>query len=58
MVLVDGDGKSGTVAVGANGNRMIVPLKGANPPQAVPQRQATTPKGAKKQAMLKRKVEE
>jgi hypothetical protein len=57
-VLVDADGKLGTMAVDANGNRMIVPLKGVNAPQAVPQRQTATPKGAKKQAMLEHKVEE
>ena len=60
FVFVDADGKLGTVAVDANGNKVTIPgLPGANPPQAVPQRlqpQAIGPDP--KQAMLNRKVEE
>jgi hypothetical protein len=55
-VLVDGDGKLGTMAVDANGNRVTLSgVPGANPPQAVPHRE---PLVSKKQAMLERKVEE
>jgi hypothetical protein len=54
IVLVDADGKLGTMGVDANGNRTIVPLKGANPPQAVPQRK--DPK-TEKQASLNLEVE-
>jgi len=56
FVIVDADGKLGTLAVDANGNKLTVPgLQGANPPQAVPARQA--PQSAAKQAMLNSKVE-
>ena len=59
FVLVDADGKLGTLTMDANGNKVSIPgLKGANPPQAVPrhvQLQAIGPDP--KQAMLNRKVE-
>jgi hypothetical protein len=58
IVMVDADGKLGTVGVDASGNRMIVPLKGANPAPAVPRGQVSTLKRAKKQAVLECRVEE
>jgi hypothetical protein len=46
FVLVDADGKLGTLTMDANGNKVSIPgLKGANPPQAVPRHVQLQPIG-------------
>jgi uncharacterized coiled-coil protein SlyX len=58
LLFVDADGKLGTMPVDHNGNKLTAPgLPDANPPLAVPARQAPTTKDAH-QAILNHKVEE